>query len=337
MKFALGVDGGATKTMACVGDETGRVMGVGLAGPSNYQLTGIEYAMSSISSAVNQALEMGGLPPEKLHHAVFALAGADFPVDFETFTRAIKKAYPGLDFRIVNDVWAAFRAGTPESMGGVVICGTGSNFGAVGPDGRQVTGRGMGYEWGTRGGAGDIIRDAIHYAFRSHDGTGPKTALEATVLNLLGFPSYDALSLFMYEHKAELGAIYVKAAAIVPAVFQLASEGDAISQKILMDSGTVMGEIIGGMMERLGMRSVSVDVVTAGSIFVKAQNPLMSDYFKAAVHRFIPFAAFRLPDIEPAGGAFLMALEDMGVRADGDVRDKAIETFPSIEAPEMSL
>lgn len=337
MEFFLGVDGGATKTMACVGDQTGKVMGVGLGGPSNYQLTGIECAMNSISSAVKQALEMAGLSPENLQRAVFALAGADFPVDFETFTRAIEKAYPELDFRIVNDVWAAFRAGTPESLGGVVICGTGSNFGAVGPDGRRVTGRGMGYEWGIRGGAGDLIRDAIHYAFRSNDGTGPKTALEATVLNLLGFPSYDALSLFMYEHKAELGAIYVKAAAIVPALFQLASDGDSVAQKILIDSGTVMGEIIGGMMEELGMRSMSVDVVTAGSVFVKAQNPLMSDYFKAAVHRFIPFAAFRLPDIEPAGGAFLMALEDMGIRADGDVRDKAIETFPSIDVPEIPV
>lgn len=335
MRFFLGVDGGASKTMACVGDETGRVLGVGLGGPSNYQLTGIEFAMRSIAEAVRGALDAGGLSPDKVSRAMFALAGADFPVDFDTFRRAIEKSYPGLDFQIVNDVWAAFRAGTPEPVGGVVVSGSGANFGAIGPGGRRITGRGMGYEWGLRGGAGDLIREAMHYAFRSHDGTGPKTALEEKVLGLLEFPSYDALSLFMYEHKTELGAMYVKAAAIVPLLFELASEGDTVSQKILMDSGTAMGEIIGRMIESLDMGFTRVDVVTAGSIFVKAQNPLMTDYFKATVHRFVPLAVFRLPDVEPAGGAFLLALEGAGILAGGEVRDKTIETFPPVETREL--
>lgn len=335
MKYFLGVDGGATKTMACVGEETGVVAGVGLGGPSNYQLAGIDFAMRSVAEAVNRALDAAKLSLRDLSGAVFALAGADFPVDFETFGHGIEKTFPGLRFQIVNDVWAAFRAGTPDDVGGVVVCGTGANFGAAGPGGKRLTGRGMGYEWGLRGGAGDLIREAMHHAFRSHDGTGPKTELEERVLALLEFPSYDALSLFMYEHRAELGAMYVKAAAIVPCIFELASQGDAVCQKILMESGMSMGEIIGGMMERLGMRSMRVDVVTAGSVFVKAENPLMSDYFKTTVHRYVPLATFRVPDVEPAGGAFLLALEEAGIPTGDDVRDRTVETFPQVEAPSL--
>ena len=36
MKLFLGVDGGQSSTTALVGDETGRVMGVGRAGPCNH-------------------------------------------------------------------------------------------------------------------------------------------------------------------------------------------------------------------------------------------------------------------------------------------------------------
>ena len=220
MPFILGVDGGATKTLAVVGDDTGRILGAGLGGPTNYQIIGIEPAMSNLNSAVRGALSYAGISMDKVDCAVFGLAGADFPVDFRNLTAGIQKLYPGLKFEIVNDTWVGFRSGTEEDYGGVVIAGTGANFAAAAPDGRKVTGRGMGYEWGGEGGAGYLIRSALHYAFRSNDGTGPKSRLEQVVLSLLDFPSYDDLSLYMCEVQGQFARIYMKAEAIVPAVFQ---------------------------------------------------------------------------------------------------------------------
>ena len=196
MRYALGVDGGATKTLAVVGDESGCVLGVGLGGPTNYQITGLEKAMENLAGAVGAALSMAGLSVKSVSHAVFGLAGADFPIDFENFNKgsplSTRARFPG-DKRHLG----RFRAGTEASFGGVVISGSGANYAAAAPDGRRITGKGMGYEWGSAGGAGLLIGDALHYAFRSHDGTGPKTGLEEAILSLLGFPGHDDLSFYV--------------------------------------------------------------------------------------------------------------------------------------------
>jgi len=334
MRYVLGVDGGATKTMAAVGDESGQILGVGISGPTNYQLVGLDKAMKHLDGSVKVALGQAGLDIEDLEFAVFGLAGADFPVDFENLTSGISKLYPGLKYELTNDTWVGFRAGTEKDYGGVVVAGTGANFAAQAPSGKKVTGRGMGYEWGGEGGAGSLIRQAFHFAFRSHDGTGPKTLLENVVLSLLDFPSYDALSLYMYQVHGQFGQIYMKAARIVPAIFELATKGDRVAQDILAGSGEVMGQIIGGMMESLGMRETPCDVVMAGSIFTKGQNPLLIDHFKASVHRFLPFASFRVPDLEPCGGGYLLALEKVGVDTKDEVRKKAVATFPEVKLPE---
>lgn len=331
MRYALGVDGGATKTMAVIGDENGKILGVGLGGPSNYQITGIETAMKHVNDAIGGALIGAGLCLGDISGSVFGMAGADFPIDFEALNSGISRACPALAFTLVNDAWVGFRAGTEKDYGGVLISGTGANFAAAGPDGRKITGRGLGYEWGTDGGAGSLIRQSVHFAFRSHDGTGPKTGLEEVVLDLLGFPSYDDLSLYMYKVQGEFSHIYMKAAQIVPALFELAFHGDRVAQDILVHTGTVMGEIIGGMMAGLEMGPIPADVVLVGSIFTKGICPLMISALTTACQRLIPLAVFRPVEMEPAAGAFLMAIEQLGVDVKGAVRRTVIESFPREE------
>lgn len=335
MRYALGVDGGATKTMAAVGDETGRILGVGLGGPTNYQLNGIETAMKHLDDAVKGALATARLDVSQVSSAVFGMAGADFPVDFEALTAGISALYPGLKFALTNDTWVGFRAGTEKDFGGIVICGTGANYAAAAPDGTRITGRGMDYEWGSEGGAGSLIRQVLHFAFRSHDGTGPKTALEDAVLSLLEFPTYDDLSLFMYQNRGQFGQKYMQVAQLVPALFGLAFGGDRVAQDILVSTGTVMGEIIGGMMSRLGIQAVPCDVVLVGSVFTKGIDPLLVSSLKIACQRAIPLATFRLVEMEPAAGGFLMALGAMGIDAKTEVRQTAIATFPAMPVAEL--
>ncbi len=330
MRYAMGVDGGATKTMVTVGDEYGRILGVGLGGPTNYQVNGIDTALSHLDKAVQIALQSPGLHIGQIDQAVFGMAGADFPIDYEVLNQGISRLYPCLKFHLTNDTWVGFRAGTEKDFGGVVICGTGANYAAAAPDGRKITGRGMGFEWGSEGGAGRLIQQAVHFAFRSHDGTGPKTALEETVLDLLEFPSYDELSLYMYQTQGQFRQIYMKVAQIVPALFELAFRGDRVAQDILINTGTVMGEIIGGMMARLGMQDIPADVILVGSIFAKGVDPLMVSALKTACYRSIPLACFRLLEMEPAGGGFLMALEAMGIDAKSQVRRTAVDSFPDL-------
>lgn len=326
----MGVDGGATKTMVAVGDEFGRILGVGRGGPTNYQVNGMDAALANLNEAVRTSLRSSHLSLDQIDQTVFGMAGADFPQDYDILNRAISELYPGLEFVLTNDVWVGFRAGTEKDFGGVVICGTGANYAAAAPDGRKITGRGMGFDWGSEGGAGRLVQQAMHFAFRSHDGTGPKTALEEKMLELLEFSSYDELSLYMYQSQGRFRQDYVNNTRIVPALFELAFQGDEIAQNILTNTGTVMGEIIGGMMARLDMQNVPADVVLVGSVFNKGANPLMVSALKAACYRSIPLACFRLLEMEPAGGGFLMALEALGIDLKSRVRRMTVDSFPAL-------
>ena len=192
---------------------------MGLGGPTNYQITGLDMAMEHLGAAVSSALEAAKLSLTDISQAVFGMAGADFPIDFENLKKGISGLYPDLRAEIVNDTWVGFRAGTALPYGGVVISGSGANYAAAAPDGRKVTGRGMGYEWGSEGGAGSLIRQAVHHAFRSHDGTGPKTGLEEAVISLLGFPSYDELSLYMYQTSRPICRFTQKPPVLCPPCF----------------------------------------------------------------------------------------------------------------------
>src|SRR5919199_617090 len=53
-EFVLGVDGGGTKTRAVVMDEEGRILGEGLAGPSNPLRVGVQQAVASIGEAIDK-------------------------------------------------------------------------------------------------------------------------------------------------------------------------------------------------------------------------------------------------------------------------------------------
>jgi len=57
---------------------------------------------------------------------------------------------------------------------------------------------------------------------------------------------------------------------------------------------------------------------------------LMVSSLKTACYKSIPLASFRLLEMEPAGGGFLMALEAMGVDAKLEVRKTAIASFPEL-------
>lgn len=102
---------------------------------------------------------------------------------------------------------------------------------------------------------------------------------------------------------------------------------------ILISLGQVMGDIIGRMIRTLGSWQEPQDIVMVGSLFTKGANPLLKDAFRLACHRFVPFARFKEPELEPAGGAFLMGLEKQGLPAKGKVRERAIATLGEMEIP----
>ena len=79
--FVVGVDGGTTKTVALVADESGRIIGAARTGGSNWSGEDVEIPMAVVIEAVQQALSMADLNGSDVQVGVFTLAGADWPED----------------------------------------------------------------------------------------------------------------------------------------------------------------------------------------------------------------------------------------------------------------
>jgi N-acetylglucosamine kinase-like BadF-type ATPase len=325
MRYYLGVDAGATKTYALVGDETGRLLSLGKGGPGNHQSPGgLVRAMDGIAAAVAAALAGAGLTPAAVSHAAFCLAGADLPCDYACLTGAIKARWPDLPFTVMNDSFAGLRAGLTGSWGVVSICGTGTNQAGIGKDGRRLQVGGLGGIFGDYGGGADLGREAVKAVFLGAEQRGPATSLTGPVLRALEADDVDTLRERLYRGEIERSRIF----ALAPLVFAAANEGDAVAQEILIHMGTRLGQSVGGVIRQLGLTQEAVEVVMAGSIW-KGDNPLLVDAFRLAVHRVAPRVRLVRPRFEPVVGAWLLALESGGGTASEAVYRNLEATMPA--------
>src|SRR5580704_11079033 len=89
--FFLGVDGGQSSTTAVMGDETGRIVGVGHGGPSNHAGTaeGRAKFVGAIQSSVQAACGEAGLDASSIRFTSACLGLSGGPTDKESILREI--------------------------------------------------------------------------------------------------------------------------------------------------------------------------------------------------------------------------------------------------------
>src|SRR5947207_10366356 len=106
-KLLLGVDGGATKTLAAVLDTGTYRLSTGVAGPSNPHSVGFPSAISAISEAVGKALRSAGIEPSAISAAVLGVASVDTDEDRSRVREGITALHAVRPMFVVNDVVAA--------------------------------------------------------------------------------------------------------------------------------------------------------------------------------------------------------------------------------------
>ncbi len=323
MSYVAAIDGGATKTRCLIGDLNGNILGDYTLGASNHQTAGPEQAREILENVYLKALEQAQLTNNEIKFAYLGLSGADLPSDFNLLNKFCIDIFKEIPFKVVNDAWIAMRSGLKGTWGAISICGTGSNSAACSPDGRANILSALSYELGNYGGGGHIAEKALHYAFRAHEGTGGETALVKELPALLGTDDMDDLLTKFYP-KRLIDEEDIKK--ISPLVFALANKRDRVCQKILMDMGHVLGEMTAGVIKKVGMENLKVPVVLGGSVY-RGDNPLLIDELTTTVHREVPDAYFIVPVLPPAAGAYLSALDSVGVTPGTALYDKLEKYF----------
>ncbi len=323
MAYVAGIDGGATKTRCLVGDTNGNILGDYTLGASNHQTAGKSQAKAIINEVYKGALEKAKLKNEDINYVYLGLSGADLPSDFEFLNKLCRDIFQTGTFKVVNDAWIGMRSGLKGTWGAVSICGTGSNAGACSPDGRSTILSALSYELGNYGGGGHITEKALHHAFRAHEGTGRDTALVTEIPLLFGVDNMDDLLTRFYPKRLVKEE---ELKSVPPLVFRLANDRDNVCRKLLIDMGHVIGELILGVIKKLGMENLEVPVVLGGSVY-KGDNPLLIDELTTTVHGEVPKAYFIVPTLPPAAGAYLSALDSIGTEPGPDIYHKLEKYF----------
>lgn len=314
--YVAAYDGGASKTRCWIGDEMGNILADCLGGPSNHQNCGPEETRRVITDLLKEALQKADLQILDISYAYLGLAGADLPSDFEMLYKLLNPVFGEVPFKIVNDAWIIMRSATTSPWGAVCICGTGSNAGAAHPDGQQAILRALSYSLGNYGGGGDITREALHYAFRADEKTGPDTLLEKYLPEVLGASDIEDLLGKFYPDQED--GIYLKMKKVPPLVFELASKGDKVCQDILIRMGEILGDMTAGVIKRLDMCSMEIPVVLGGSVF-HGNSPLLIDAFTLSIHKTAPKAYMQLPTLPPVAGAYLYGLDSLKLECGSQV------------------
>ncbi|MFY9726943.1 MAG: BadF/BadG/BcrA/BcrD ATPase family protein [Bryobacteraceae bacterium] len=262
MRLFLGVDGGQSGTAAAIGDETGRVLGEGKAGPSNHAggAEGRAKLERAVRGCVGQAAAQAGLDAATLEFesACFGMSGG--PEGKHAILSGLIRA---ARLRVTTDAAVALAGATGSGQGIVVIAGTGSM--ALGRDeqGRMARAGGWGYVLGDEGGAFDMVRQAVRAALRMEEGWGPETTLRAALLEATS--SIDANQMLHRFYTPEWERSRV--AALAPLVDRAAGEGDAAALHIVNQAAQELAVLAAAVRGQLWKPGEAVEIAYSGGVF----------------------------------------------------------------------
>lgn len=309
-RYVMGVDGGATKTLAAVLDLEQGKLHPGHGGPSNEDAVGAEAAVKALLGAADEAIDRAGIQASQLGAAVLAVAGTDT----EHLVRNVRAARTDA-WIVINDVVAAWATATGGGPGVAVIAGTGSNVfgvGGTGADARPWRVGGWGHLLGDEGSGYWLGVQSIKAAIRDRERSGPETALSDAAMRFFNQPSVEAVAAGVYTKPLTKGEI----AAFAIETSKLAEQGDAVARELYERGGRELAQQIVSVIRQIGLDAYSSDdreefpvgligsAFKAGAVFVE---PLIR-----AVHACAPHARVGPVKLAPVGGSLLLAARACG-------------------------
>jgi N-acetylglucosamine kinase-like BadF-type ATPase len=312
MKYFLGVDGGQSSTTAVIGDETGRVIGIGQGGPSNHVgaaegrakfVNAIEGCVTAACADVGQVgnLRRIGNPPRLLPFTSACLGFSGGPADKESIVNEILSSERTL---VTHDGLIALSGATAGQPGLITIAGTGSFAFGRNAAGETARAGGWGYIFGDEGGGFFITRQALRAALRFEEGWGAPTVLRSMFLEATGAGDINALLHRFYTTEFPRPRI----AGFSKFVNEAAEAGDEIARAILNDAAQQLALIAEAVRRQLFETGEETLVAYVGGVF---RSGILLGRFRSVLEG----AGNRVmaPVYGPAAGALLEAYRAAGV------------------------
>jgi N-acetylglucosamine kinase-like BadF-type ATPase len=301
-KYVIGVDGGGTKTMAALADSEGKILKLVKTGPSNLRNVGLQKAVENIALAIKKVSPKKG----KILSIFIGLAAIEeeFKFEKEKIKREIRKK---IKFRgkleIGSDQIVAFRSGTDEKNGIVLISGTGCVCHGW-RNGKEAKTSGWG--WLNDEGSGFWVgQRGFQAIFKELDGRGEKTLIKKLVFKKWRLKKKDDFLKKVY------GKDSIRQVSLISRIVdEAAKRGDRIARKIMEKAAKELVFSAKKVIEKLNFKNEEFPIVLIGRVF---ESEIVLKIVKKEIKKIAPKAKFLIPQIkiEPVVGAVKLAIENL--------------------------
>ncbi len=292
----VAVDAGGTKARFNVYTPTGELLAREVLPTAHPAQVGFDGMAGRLREGVSTALALAGVDSDDAVCS-FGLAGYG-PGREEPIERVIRETFPGMPIVIASDAEAARLGALGGCDGILLIAGTGSiavsEMGGV----RRRAG-GWGRAFGDEGSGYWIGRRALGLASKQADGRCPKTRLLPLVCGEFGVEDPYDLVEAVRSSDDERGRV----AAIVPALGDLARDGDPAARGIFDEAGRELAGLANALVDGDGPVMCS----WAGGVFARGETIMVP--LRESLD-----ARIRLvePKEEPVWGSYLAACKAFG-------------------------
>jgi N-acetylglucosamine kinase-like BadF-type ATPase len=332
----LAIDGGNSKADVALLGPDGSVLAA-VRGPTiSHQAVPLAEATVRLRALVDRVRAIADVDSAAPRIAVACLAGADYPEDIRLLRRVFRDASGASEVLVLNDTFAALRAGASRPWGIALICGQGINGAAVAVDGRRVRFAGVGDIAGDWGGGASVGMAGLAAAVRGRDGRGPRTALERTIPAAVGLRRPDAVTHAYYARRLDEERV----GDLAPVVFATAADGDPVARSIVDRLADELVVMAAALARRTGLVRRDPEVVLGGGVF-RTEEPGFYARLRSGVTTAIQAARIVRLESPPVLGAALLGLDALAPNgaAASSVADRArhdLDTWSATARVEMS-
>ena len=307
-KYVIGVDGGGTKTVAVLANLNGKVLARAEVGPSNINKIGFKHAIDNIVKVLTQVSQE--YEKDKIVFIYLGLA-AGLERD-KRKKKEIKKQLLSIsslswvlpkNISIEGDQLIAFRSGTEEKQGIIIIAGTGSIVMGWDKKGKEVIVGGWDYLLGDDGSGFWIGKKALQAVCLSIDGFNSKSLLHSMILKKLKIKTEKDLMQEIYKPE-----MIKNIASLAPLVETAAKTGDKTAKDILFQASNELIIRANLAIKKLNLENKFFPLVLAGGVF---KSKIILTKVKKDIKIIAPKANFIRPKQEPVIGAMKLALEQI--------------------------
>lgn len=333
--YIIGVDGGNSKTDYYLFDLQGNYIDHLRTGTCSHERFADAYASTFriMQQHLDELLLPHGLGIEQLQAAAFGLAGADIPPQKEQLNGVIER----LGFRnyaVDNDSFLGIKAGSEKGYGICSINGSGMSTGGITKAGDRLQVGGVGSELsGDEAGGFYLARRVLRTVYDSFYRMGPDTSMIAPVMELMQVSEKSRFIETVVEGATKRNLPNTE---LMRILFAAADQGDAAAIRVIDQTAEQLARSTAGCLSNLDFSGeTEIDIVLAGSVWIKAESPLLFERYKHYMSGWAsPYhCRYIFLQVPPAAGAVLWAMElSYGQPVNSELRHKVIRSIEQVQA-----